>query len=146
MSEFEHVEILYAEDNPADAELTLRTLKKKRIANHIVWVKDGAELLDFVFSRGEFASRGSSMPRMILLDLKMPRVDGIDALKVLKADERTRRIPVVMMTSSHEEVDLIRSYELGVNSYVVKPMDFDKFADSVTDVGLYWMLSNRTSQ
>ncbi len=145
MNEFQHIEILYAEDNPADAELTLRTLKQKRIANHIVWVKDGAELLDFVFTRGDYANRGNGMPRMILLDLKMPRVDGIDALKVLKSDERTRRIPVVMMTSSHEEVDLIRSYELGVNSYVVKPMDFDKFADSVTEVGLYWMVSNRTS-
>ena len=145
MNEFQHIEILYAEDNPADAELTLRTLKQKRIANHIVWVKDGAELLDFVFTRGDYANRGNGMPRMILLDLKMPRVDGIDALKELKSDERTRRIPVVMMTSSHEEVDLIRSYELGVNSYVVKPMDFDKFADSVTEVGLYWMVSNRTS-
>ncbi len=144
MSEYQHIEILYAEDNPADAELTLRTLKAKHIANNIVWVKDGAEALDFLHCREAYAGRTNGMPKLILLDLKMPRMDGIDVLKALKSDERMKTIPVVIMTSSHEENDLVRSYQLGVNSYVVKPMDFDKFADMVEEIGLYWMISNKT--
>ena len=144
MSEYQHIEILYAEDNPADAELTLRTLKAKHIANNIVWVKDGAEALDFLHCREAYAGRTNGMPKLILLDLKMPRLDGIDVLKELKSDERMKTIPVVIMTSSHEENDLVRSYQLGVNSYVVKPMDFDKFADMVEEIGLYWMISNKT--
>ena len=144
MSEYQHVEILYAEDNPADAELTLRTLKAKHIANHIVWVKDGAEALDFLYCREAYAGRTNGMPKLILLDLKMPRVDGIDVLKVLKSDERMKTIPVVIMTSSSEETDLVRSYRIGVNSFVVKPVDFDKFADMVEEIGLYWIVSNKT--
>ncbi len=144
MSEYQHIEILYAEDNPADAELTLRTLKAKHIANNIVWVKDGAEALDFLHCREAYAGRTNGMPKLILLDLKMPRMDGIDVLRELKSDERMKTIPVVIMTSSHEENDLVRSYQLGVNSYVVKPMDFDKFADMVEEIGLYWMISNKT--
>ncbi|HEV2111170.1 MAG TPA: response regulator [Gammaproteobacteria bacterium] len=143
MSEFQQVEILYAEDNPADAELTLRTLKEKKIANNIVWVQDGAAALDFIRMKGKYANRMGGMPRMVLLDLKMPKVDGIDVLKTLKSDPATQSIPVVIMTSSHEETDLVKTYKLGVNSYIVKPVDFDKFAQVVSDVGLYWLVSNK---
>jgi len=144
MSKYQHIEILYAEDNPTDAELTLRTLKAKHIANNIVWVKDGAEVLDFLYCRGSYAGRTNGMPKLILLDLKMPRMDGIDVLKALKSDEHMKTIPVVIMTSSSEETDLVRSYQFGVNSFVVKPMDFDKFSDMVEEIGLYWMISNKT--
>ncbi len=143
MSEFQQVEILYAEDNPADAELTLRTLKERKIANHIVWVQDGAAALDFIRMQGKYANRMGGMPRMVLLDLKMPKVDGIDVLKALKSDPATQSIPVVIMTSSHEETDLVKTYKLGVNSYIVKPVDFDKFAQVVSEVGLYWLVSNK---
>jgi CheY-like chemotaxis protein len=143
MSEYRQVEILYAEDNPSDAELTLYTLKTRNIANNIVWVRDGVEVLDFIKYRGRYANRTGGMPKMILLDLKMPKMDGIDVLRALKSEEATRGIPVVIMTSSHEESDLVRSYKLGVNSYIVKPVDFDNFAKMVSEVGLYWMLSNK---
>lgn len=143
MSEFQQVEILYAEDNPADAELTLRTLKEKKIANNIVWVQDGAAALDFIRMQGKYANRMGGMPKMVLLDLKMPKVDGIDVLKALKSDPATQSIPVVIMTSSHEETDLVKTYKLGVNSYIVKPVDFDKFAQVVSEVGLYWLVSNK---
>jgi len=144
MSEFSQVEILYAEDNPADAELTLHTLKDRKIANHIVWVHDGAEALDFIRSHGKYSGRSGGMPKMVLLDLKMPKVDGIQVLSELKRNEATMSIPVVIMTSSQEETDLVKSYQLGVNSYIVKPVDFDKFAQVVTEVGLYWMVANKT--
>ncbi|HSN18125.1 MAG TPA: response regulator [Gammaproteobacteria bacterium] len=144
MSEYQQIDILYAEDNPADAELTLYTLKTRNIANNIVWVRDGVEALDFVKRRGRYATRVGGLPKMVLLDLKMPKLDGVDVLKALKADESTRGVPVVIMTSSHEETDLVKSYRLGVNSYVVKPVDFDKFAEMVTEVGLYWMVCNKT--
>lgn len=143
MSEFKQVEILYAEDNPADAELTLHTLKERKIANNIVWVRDGAEALDFIRSQGKYQSRHGGMPKMILLDLKMPKVDGIDVLKALKGDGTTQSIPVIIMTSSNEEADLVKSYKLGVNSYIVKPVDFDKFVKIVEEVGLYWLVSNK---
>ena len=143
MSGYEQVEILYAEDNPADAELTLHTLKERKIANNIVWVQDGAEALDYIHRRGKFAARSEGMPRVILLDLKMPKVDGIDVLKAIKSGPDTQAIPVIIMTSSQEESDLVKSYKLGVNSYIVKPVDFDKFAQVVEDVGLYWLVSNK---
>lgn len=143
MSDYQQVEILYAEDNPADAELTLHTLKDRKIANNIVWVQDGAEALDFIRQRGKYANRSAGMPRVILLDLKMPKVDGLDVLKAIKADPSTQAIPVIMMTSSHEESDLVKSYKLGVNSYIVKPVDFDKFAQVIEEVGLYWLVSNK---
>src|ERR1700761_3587887 len=114
MSEYQQIDILYAEDNPADAELTLYTLKTRNIANNIVWVRDGVEALDFIKRRGRYASRVGGMPKMVLLDLKMPKLDGVDVLKALKADESTRAVPVVIMTSSHEETDLVKSYKLGV--------------------------------
>jgi len=144
MTEYQQIDILYAEDNPADAELTLYTLKTRNIANNIVWVRDGVEALDFIKRRSRYASRVGGMPKMVLLDLKMPKLDGVDVLKALKSDESTRAVPVVIMTSSHEETDLVKSYKLGVNSYVVKPVDFDKFAEMVTEVGLYWMVCNKT--
>jgi len=144
MNKYQHVEILYAEDNPADAELTLRTLKAKHIANNIVWVKDGAEVLDFLYCRGSYAGRTNGMPKLILLDLKMPKMDGIEVLKELKLNEHVKTIPIVILTSSNEEADLVESYQLGVNSFVVKPVDFDKFSDMVEEVGLYWMVSNKT--
>lgn len=146
MSDYQQIDILYAEDNPADAELTLYTLKTRNIANNIVWVRDGVEALDFLRYRGRFANRSGGLPKMVLLDLKMPKLDGVDVLRAMKAEEKTRGVPVVILTSSHEESDLVKSYRLGVNSYVVKPVDFDKFAEVVTEVGLYWMVCNKTPE
>jgi two-component system response regulator len=143
MEEFEQIDILLVEDNPLDAELTLRCLKEEKLANQVTWVKDGAEALDYVFCRGDYANRGDTRPRLILLDLKMPRVDGIEVLKVIKADEGTKRIPVVVMTSSQEESDIVESYNLGANSYVVKPVDFVSLTDVVRQSGFYWLAINR---
>lgn len=134
MSKFKQIEILYAEGNPADAELTLHTLKDRKIANNIVWVRDGAEALDFIHRQGKYAGRLGGMLKMILLDLKVPKVDGIDVLKALKGDGATQAIPVIIMTSSNEETDLVKTYKLGVNSYIVKPVDFDKFVKIVEEV------------
>lgn len=136
------VEILLVEDSSADAEMTMRTLKRRGIANHIVWVRDGVEALEYLFCEGEYAGRASGDPKLVMLDIKMPRMDGLQVLEKLKRDPRTQRIPVVMMTSSREEFDLLASYTLGVNSYVVKPVDFDAFAGIVAQVGMYWMIAN----
>ena len=137
-------EILLVEDNPNDAELTLRALRRHNLANSVVHVADGAEALDFVFGKGTHAHRqGAPMPRLVLLDLKLPKVDGIEVLRVLKGEENSRRIPVVVLTSSAEERDIAMSYELGVNSYIVKPVEFENFAQAVADLGLYWFLMNR---
>jgi two-component system response regulator len=144
MEQFEQVEILLAEDNERDAELTMRALKKGGLANKLLWVKDGAEAMDYLFRRGEFADRDNVPPRLVLLDLKMPRVDGIEVLRAVKADEATKRIPVVVMTSSQEERDVAETYDLGVNSYVVKPVDFAAVADIVRQAGYYWLAINRT--
>ena len=122
MDKFENVDILLVEDNPADAELALRALRKGKVANQITWVKDGAEALEFIFRNGAYAGRPEQNPKLILLDLKLPKVDGIEVLKRIKADERTRVIPVVMVTSSAEGRDITESYKLGVNSYLVKPV------------------------
>jgi two-component system response regulator len=141
----EPVEILLVEDNAQDAELTLRALRKNRVLNRIFWVKDGAEALDFLWARGQYADRADSQaPKLVLLDLKLPKVDGLEVLAKIKGDERTRTIPVVMLTSSEEERDVIESYRMGVNSYVCKPVDFDKFFDVVAELELYWMVTNRT--
>lgn len=143
MANTEAVEILLVEDNPNDGELTLRALKKHHLANQVFWVKDGAEALEFIFATGVYVSRmAEQRPKVILLDLKLPKVDGLEVLRQLKADERTRIIPVVVLTSSREERDVVESYRLGVNSYIVKPVEFDKFTQSVSDLGLYWMLLN----
>jgi len=140
----QEVEILLVEDNPNDAELTLRALKKNNLANKVIRVCDGEEALDFIFARGQFKERKKeNTPKVILLDLKLPKIDGLEVLKIIKADPITKIIPVVVLTSSHEESDMVESYRLGVNSYIVKPVDFDKFIDSVRDIGLYWLLLNQ---
>ena len=143
---FENVEILLVEDNPTDAELTMRALKKKHLANNLVWVKDGVEALDFMFCRGQYEQRVNYQPKLVLLDLKLPKIDGIEVLRALKADAKTRTVPVVMLTSSNEERDIVESYQLGVNSYIVKPVDFTKFLDMVSQVGLYWSLVHKVPQ
>jgi two-component system response regulator len=138
------VEIILIEDNPHDAELVLRALKRHGLTNRLQLLQDGAEALDFIFATGAYVGRDlNHRPKMILLDLKLPKVDGLEILRRLKRDERTRSIPVVVMTSSQEEKDIVESYSLGVNSYIVKPVDFDKFVQSVADLGLYWLLLNK---
>lgn len=143
MELYEQVEILLVEDNALDAELTIRALKDGALANKLLWVKDGQEALDFIFRQGEFEGREDTIPRLVLLDLKMPRVDGMEVLKAIKANERTRRIPVVVMTSSQEEKDIAQTYDLGVNSYVVKPVDFTALTELARHAGYYWMAVNR---
>src|SRR5262249_9481279 len=138
------MEILLVEDNPSDAELTLRALSKNKIANSIVWVKDGAEALDFIFAEGNYSNRNIlERPKVVFLDLKLPKMDGIQVLEKIRADERTKTIPVVVLTSSKEECDIIETYKLGVNSYVVKPVDFDKFVEAVAQLGFYWLILNQ---
>jgi len=137
------IEILLVEDNPSDAELTIRALKMKHIVNKIVHLKDGADALDFLFCEGAYAGRNkNNKPRTILLDLKMPKVNGIEVLRRLKADESLRSIPVVVLTSSKEDPDIKTCYELGVNSYIVKPVGFENFVKAVGELGLYWMVLN----
>ena len=131
-----HIDILLVEDNANDAELTLRALKQRNLANLVHVCRDGAEALAF------FARTNGAVPKVILLDLKLPKVDGLEVLRRLKADERTKAIPVVVLTSSREEPDIERAYALGANSYIVKPVDFEAFARAVADVGLYWLLLN----
>ena len=138
------VEILLVEDNPNDVELTLHALKASNLANRIHVVRDGAEALEYVFGAGEYQGRiTQDAPRVILLDLKLPKIDGLEVLRRIRADERTRLIPVVMLTSSREQRDIVESYNLGVNSYIVKPVDFQRFAESVRQLGLYWVLLNQ---
>jgi two-component system, response regulator len=144
MSEFEQVEILLVEDNALDAELTTRALKNGGLANKLLWVRDGQEALDFLFRTGDYAGREDTVPRLVLLDLKMPKVDGLEVLKVVKANEKTKRIPVVVMTSSQEERDVAQTYDMGVNSYVVKPVDFNALAELARQAGYYWLAINRT--
>lgn len=138
------VDILLVEDNPNDAELTLHALRKGKLANQIHLVRDGAEALDFLFGTGEYAGRDlNQRPRVVLLDIKLPKVDGLEVLRQIKADERTRSIPVVMLTSSREDRDIVEGYQLGVNSYIVKPVEFEQFTTAVRDLGMYWLLLNR---
>ncbi len=137
------VDILLVEDNPTDAELAILALKERNLANKLVWVKDGAEALDFIFATGAYASRNvENYPRVILLDLRLPKVDGLEVLRRIKADEHTRRIPVVVLTSSKEDRDVVASYDLGVNSFISKPVEFDEFAKVVSDLGYYWLFIN----
>ncbi|PKL08049.1 MAG: two-component system response regulator [Spirochaetae bacterium HGW-Spirochaetae-7] len=137
------VDILLVEDNPNDAELTLRALRKNNLTNTIVHVRDGEEALDYLFGTGKFEGREvAARPRLMLLDLKLPKVDGLEVLKAVKSDPRTSSTPVVILTTSKEENDVKKGYQLGVNSYIVKPVDFDKFITSVKEIGFYWLLLN----
>jgi CheY-like chemotaxis protein len=142
----EQVEILLVEDNPEDAEMTMRALRNRNLANQLHWVKDGEEALDYLFCTGKYAGRDPARPpKLVLLDIKMPKVDGIQVLRRIKGSE-LKTVPVVVMTSSNEERDVVESYRLGVNSYIVKPVAFDAFLDTVAKIGLYWVLTNRVPQ
>jgi len=144
MHNSEVVDILLVEDNPNDAELTIRAIRKRNIANPLHVVEDGAEALDFIFCRGAYGGRDFSRPpKVILLDLKLPKLNGLEVLKVIKSDERTRAIPVVVVTSSQEDPDIQSAYALGANSYVVKPVGFDAFLEAMSSLGLYWLLVNQ---
>lgn len=138
------VDILLVEDNISDAELTIRALRKKNLANHLIHLKNGAEALDFIFARGAYSGRDAhATPKVILLDLKMPKVDGIEVLAQIRANEKTKKIPVVVLTSSKEDPDIAACYALGVNSYIVKPVEFDNFFEAVSQLGFYWLLLNQ---
>lgn len=140
----EPIDILLVEDNPRDVELTLRALKKNKITNRIQVVRDGEQALDFLFATGEYATRANEAnPKVVLLDLKLPKIDGLEVLQRIKSDPRTRMIPVVVLTSSQEERDVITSYNLGVNSYIVKPVDFEQFNEAMRTMGFYWLLLNQ---
>ncbi len=141
------VEILLVEDNVHDAELTIRALKRRHLTNKLIHVKDGAEALDFIFGTGQYAGRDiSQRPKVMLLDLKLPKVDGLEVLRAMKSDQRTKTIPIVVMTSSQEQRDIVETYQLGVNSYVVKPVDFEGFSKAVSELGCYWVLLNHPSE
>jgi len=144
MNETNEIEILLVEDNQDDLEMTLRALRKANLANHIQVARDGAEALDFIFCQGEHTGwKMEQGPRIILLDLKLPKIDGMEVLKRVKGDSRTKMTPVIMMTSSKEQKDVIESYDLGVNSYVVKPVNFEGFATAIQELGMYWLLLNQ---
>ncbi len=139
------VEILLVEDNPSDVELTLHVLRRYNLTNHIEIVHDGVEALDFVFCTGAYSHRNiENGPKVILLDLKLPKVDGMEVLRRIKGDPRTKTIPVVVLTSSREERDIVESYQLGVNSYITKPVDFEQFVEAVRQLGFYWLLLNQS--
>jgi CheY-like chemotaxis protein len=141
-TDIQELEILLVEDNPFDAELALRALEHAGLANGLLWVKDGQEALDYLFREGQYADRSPAAPCLVLLDVNMPKVGGVEVLRAIKADPRTRRIPVVMLTSSSEERDMADSYQLGVNSYIVKPIDFKALSDVVRRAGFYWLVVN----
>lgn len=144
MNPMNEVEILLIEDNPRDVEMTLRALKKNRITNNIKVVNDGAEALDFLFNKGKFSDMEiPNRPRIILLDLKLPKVDGIEVLRTIKNDPQLKVIPTIILTSSREERDIVESYRLGVNSYIVKPVEFDTFVEAIREIGLYWLILNQ---
>jgi two-component system, response regulator len=146
IDQFDDVDVLLVEDNPQDAELTIRALKKRKLANQLVHVEDGAEALDFLFARGKYADRAAATnPRVVLLDLKLPKLNGLEVLRQLRVDERTRTLPVVIVTSSAQDPDIKMAYELGANSYVVKPVDFDSFFEAMTNLGYYWLMVNHSS-
>lgn len=137
------VDLLLIEDNHDEAELTIRSLRKNNLANNMIHIDDGEKALDFIFSTGEYINNTPLMrPKLILLDLNLPKVDGLEILRLVKSDERTKTIPVVILTSSKEESDIVESYKLGVNGYIVKPVDFISFAKAIADIGLYWLILN----
>jgi two-component system response regulator len=137
------IEILLVEDNPSDVALALHAFKKSNLTNRIHVVRDGAEALDFIFRTGQYEDRANGTPKVVLLDLKLPKIDGLEVLHRLRADPRTRALPVVVLTSSREERDIVESYALGVNSYIVKPVDFEQFTETVRQLGFYWALLNQ---
>jgi CheY-like chemotaxis protein len=144
MSGMNEVEILLVEDNPRDAELAMRALQRRNLTNKLVWVKDGAAALEFIFGPHSNAdSKVRRRPKVILLDLKLPKVDGLEVLRQIKSNPKSKTIPVVILTSSREEPDIVQSYKLGVNSYIVKPVNFDNFSEAVSRLGLYWVLLNQ---
>jgi two-component system, response regulator len=143
LAETDVIEILLVEDNPSDAELTLHALRKHKVANQIQHVRDGEEALDFLFCRGSFSGRQfDNAPHLVLLDLKLPKVDGLPVLQAVKSDPRTRAIPIIVLTSSKEERDMVNTYQFGANSYIQKPVNFGDFQDVVRQLGLYWLLMN----
>ena len=145
MDDQNNVEILLVEDNPEDVEITVRAFKKRNLTNKIHVVEDGEEALEYIFATGAYKERNiNHRPKVILLDLKLPKVDGLEVLRRIREDERTKQIPVVVLTSSQEERDIVESYKLGVNSYIVKPVDFAKFLDTVSELGFYWLLLNKS--
>ena len=147
MNNLDPVDILIVEDNPNDAELIVRTLKKQHLANKIFIAEDGAEALDFIFCRGEFTDRiKSDRPKAVFLDLKLPKVSGLEVLKEIKSNDETKKLPVVIITSSKEDPDVNAAYELGANSYVVKPVEFDSFIHAITNAGLYWLVVNQPAK
>jgi len=138
------LEILLVEDNPQDAELTIRALKRRNLANQLIHVQDGQAALDFIFGTGAYAGRDvHAQPKVVLLDLKLPKIDGIEVLRRIRADERTKMLPVVVLTSSREDRDVIETYRLGTNSYIVKPVEFENFSEAVSHLGLYWLVLNQ---
>jgi len=144
MTDLNEVEILLVEDNPYDVELTLTALKENNLTNKVHVLNDGADALEFIFATGAHSQRNiKNVPNVVLLDLKLPKVNGLEVLRRIKSDERTKKIPVVVLTSSQEERDVVESYNLGVNSYIIKPIDFNKFIDAVAKLSLYWVLLNR---
>jgi two-component system, response regulator len=144
MNSDQQIDILLVEDNPYEAELAIRSLTKNNLAKNLLHLDDGAKAMDFIFARNEYSHRKiENLPKLILLDLKLPKVSGLQILKAVKSDDRTKIIPVIVLTSSKEDKDVIASYELGVNSYIVKPVNFERFAEAVHDLGLYWLLHNQ---
>ena len=145
--ENQDIQILLVEDNRSDAALTIRALKKHNLGNNLIHLIDGAQALDFIFGKGEYSTRNPNIkPKVIFLDIKMPKVGGLEVLRIIKGDENTKMIPVVMMTSSREEKDIIESHQLGVNSYVVKPLGFENFSKTIADLGFYWLAVNNAPQ
>lgn len=145
MPEIMSADIVLVEDNPNDAEITIRSLKKHHLANKLLWLKDGVEALDYLLGRGEYEGRDiQDLPKVIFLDLKLPKIDGMEVLEEIRKNQHTKKIPVVVLTSSKEEQDVVKSYNLGVNSYIVKPVEFENFAKAIAEVGFYWLVTNIT--
>lgn len=143
MSEQTDADIVLVEDNPNDAEITIRSLKKHHLANKLVWLKDGVEALDYLLARNDYAHRDmNNLPRVVFLDLKLPKIDGTEVLAEIRKNEITKKLPVVVLTSSKEEQDVMNTYDLGVNSYIVKPVEFENFAKAIAEVGFYWLITN----